>query len=362
MLKTLAKIDYVWLTVSRIVVAGSVALTLTETPVGSVDPFALSTVARLSDPDARTRLDRGAAVIDVLPARDRDLVVFGAVRTNAHSDRLVAWTRRIDALHKGPYVPVAVRFSDPPRIDDLETLQLAKSDLDDLRRCRPGDCGLKLGADEIDRLRCAMSKSGNDWQRAAQAQFRQIMLDRTVQYLAAGYDSTPPYADRHTPVPPGIEFELVSDRMRDSSLHAPDLMEYLERYPRGARADVESFLYWSTEVLGSGKPITSITHVAIVRGDDPAHPEALVASKQIFATHYLSASLSLTAVTRASADGHRYLLYTRRSRVDLFHGALAGIVRRMVEKRIRSDAPAVLEAMKHRLEAGDPPHLATSTR
>ena len=67
-------------------------------------------------------------------------------------------------------------------------------------------------------------------------------------------------------------------------------------------------------------------------------------------------------VPRVTPRSLRYLLYTRHSRVDVFRGALAGMVRRIVEKRIRSDAPEVLAGLRRRLESGDPPSVTSSAQ
>jgi hypothetical protein len=336
-----------WRLPHTLTIAAGVA-TLFVTSIGSSDRLALHTP--FSDPTMRTRIDAGVSVVDVLPARGRDLTVFGATRTHIDGDRLVSWVRDIEHFQESSYVPLVVRFSDPPRVEDLHRLVLDAGDLNDIRRCRPNDCGLKLAAEEIEQLRGTISAGGAGWQAAVQEHFREIILRRVQMYLKDGYDSTPPYSDQHTPVPPGAEFDLVMDRVRQGTLQEARLLDYLQRYPYDVDDHTESFLYWSKELLGGGKPIISVTQVVIVRSDDAVCPEALVASKQVFATHYLSASLSLMAVTRQSAAGPRYLLYARHSRVDVFRGALAGIIRRMVEKRIRADAPAVLDALRRRLE------------
>jgi len=85
-----------------------------------------------------------------------------------------------------------------------------------------------------------------------------------------------------------------------------------------------------------------------------------VASKQVFATHYLSASPSLTSVTTPSRSGDRHLVYTRRSHVDLLQGFWGGLTRRIVESRIRADGPAVLDVIRRRLESGEPPARRSS--
>ena len=79
----------------------------------------------------------------------------------------------------------------------------------------------------------------------------------------------------------------------------------------------------------------------------------VVAAKQVFATHYLTASLSLSLIS-GRETGPRYFVYIRLSRADVFHGAFGGLVRRIVQRRVRSEAPAILDALRRRLESGDP--------
>jgi hypothetical protein len=68
----------------------------------------------------------------------------------------------------------------------------------------------------------------------------------------------------------------------------------------------------------------------------------------------VTGSPSLSAITRDSASGPRYLVYVRRSRADVLGGAFGGIVRRMVERRVRGEAPSVLDGLRNRLESGEP--------
>jgi len=96
----------------------------------------------------------------------------------------------------------------------------------------------------------------------------------------------------------------------------------------------------------------SITHLSILTAtaDEPA----IVIASQVFATHYLNASLSLTALTGCGADGRRHLLYLRRSRVDVFHGTFGGLVRRIVNKRVRAEGRPLLESFRMKVELGPP--------
>ena len=123
---------------------------------------------------------------------------------------------------------------------------------------------------------------------------------------------------------------------------------------------VESFVYWSKEQI-AGKPIVSATHVSTLRSDDPDLPEGLAATVGIFSTHYVDASLGVMAVVRESAGGPGYLVYINRSQVDVLGGIFGGLVRMVVQRRLRSEATDVLRDIRKRLESGNPPAPATAT-
>jgi hypothetical protein len=316
------------------------------------DPIAL--LALLSDPAERSKAATGGAVLTIVPARGRDLAVYGVVRTNAAPDRLVTWTRAIEQLYQGRYMPALGRFSNPPQLADLTALSLGEEDLNDLRACRVGDCAVKLSAPEIERLRQAAVSGGAEWRPALQEAFRRVVLDRAQEYLAGGLAASLPYGDHKKPVSPQAEFDEIAARIGFEALYDARVLSYLRAYPAGSGNGVESFLYWSQETLGGGKPIISVTHVAIFRslGDGPS--DAVVAGRQIFATHYLTGSLSLTAVATGAGETPGYLMYIRRSRTDAFDGPFGRFVRHMVEKRIRADGPPVLDTLRRKLEGGDP--------
>ena len=134
---------------------------------------------------------------------------------------------------------------------------------------------------------------------------------------------------------------------------APRFAEYLDQYPRAPISEVESFIYWSKERL-DGKAIISATHVSILRSTDSGLPDALVAGKGIFATHYVNASLGVTAILRGRPGSPNYLAYVNRSDVDVAGGLFGGLVRVLMERRLKKEAATVLLGLRQRLESGDP--------
>jgi hypothetical protein len=327
-------------------------VTASAAAAATSDPIAL--LALLGDSAARLKATAGGAVLTIVPARGRDLAVFGVVRTTAAPDRLVTWTRAIDQLYQGRYLPALGRFSDPPQLADLDALTLDEEDLNDLRACRAGDCGVKLGAPEMERIRQAVTAAGAQWRPAVQDAFRRVVLGRAQEYLTSGFAGSLPYEDHKTAVLPQAEFEEIAARIGFETLYDVRVIPHLRAYPAVSGDAVESFLYWSKETLGGGKPIVSVTHVAIFRSHRRDAPDTVVAARQIFATHYLTGSLSLTAVTSGTDGAPGYLIYIRRSRTDAFDGPFGKLVRHVVEKRIRADGPPVLDALRRKLESGDP--------
>lgn len=329
----------------------ALGLSAAEPGLRRSDPLQIFHPAVTVSPAERAQLNRGETLVKSLPAVDGQVAIFAAVTTDVSGQRLVRWVRRIDAMKRGRYAPDVVRFSEPPRIEDLATLQLAEDDLDDLRTCRPGDCGLKLSAEEITTLSHIARERRPGWQREAQQAFRLALLRRAHTYLAHGLEGLPPYLDRRAPVRLDEEFAAILAASSFLPTRFPMLARFLSRYPAASEPDVESFLYWSKEILGN-KPVISITHVTLAQFDHGA--DAAVVSRQVYASHYMAGSLAVTAIS-GGTDGSRYLLYLNRSRVDVLHGFLGGLVRRIVERRLRSEAGDVVDALRRRLESGDPP-------
>lgn len=329
------------------------AAALVAVPATVLDPFAFFRPSIAVSADDRRELDRGQSIARVVRGTDREVGVFAAVQVSIDGDRLVAWVRQIAELKKSTYVLAIGRFSDPPRVEDLNGLTLDDEDLSAIRRCRPGDCDLKLAGAEMNVLRQTLAKSGDDWKPALQDAFRQIVLQRVEGYLANGHTALHGYEDKDGPLSLGARFSSLLNRSSFLTGSAPRFAEYLDQYPRAPIADVESFIYWSKERL-DGKAIISATHVSILRSTDSRLPDALVAGKGIFATHYVNASLGLTAIMRGRPGSPNYLAYVNRSDVDVVGGLFGGLTRVFMERRLKKEASTVLLGLRQRLESGAP--------
>jgi hypothetical protein len=179
------------------------------------------------------------------------------------------------------------------------------------------------------------------------------MLARVQQYRRGGPDALVPSADTPSSRTPAAALQAIVARSPFVA-SLPALADWLRS---GANhGEVESFFYWSKEHYGGGKPVIGITQVAIVRPSAGRHlPALVVAGKQIFATHYVEGSLGLTMVVRDGRAQASYLVYLNRSQLDVLRGVFGGIVRGVLERRLRAEAPQVIQGLRARLESGAPP-------
>jgi hypothetical protein len=208
-------------------------------------------------------------------------------------------------------------------------------------------------------LQRAGAEREGDWKVRVQEQFRRTVLDRIEAYLAGR--KVGPYEDHSGQVWPADEFARLVEHSEFLVGHAPTFAAYLCSAPTRPIPDVESFLYWSKERVAN-RPIISVTDVEILRGQGAGMPDALVAGKELFSTHYVNASFGLTALVRGEAGGSNYLVYVNRSEVDVLHGMFGGVVRGFIQRRVKAEATSVLRGLRQRLESGEPPGVEPTSR
>jgi hypothetical protein len=338
----------------RAVVTALLALQVLAPVQSRPDPFVFfQPSATVSDAD-RQQLDRGVPIVKVLETEGQELAVLTAVAVGpaVTSERALAWMRRLDELRKNRFVLATGRFSNPPRLADLERLTLEADDLEDIRGCRPGRCGLKLSASEIEQLHGVIAGSGPRWQSAVQQAFRELMLRRVVAYLGGGHGALETFRDHKRPRSPGQAFTALVDHSPFLRQRLPAVIDELAASPARSIRRGEGFVYWAKERLG-GKAVISVMHVALVQPGSHASPESVAIAIQVLANHYIDGSISVTAFVR-DAEGRRYLAYLNRSDVDILSGFWGGWARSIIEGRLRKDGPLILTEVRDRIATTTP--------
>ena len=315
-----------------------------------LDPWAvLAPVVRL-DEDERRRLGTGATVVRVLdPAEPSQLVVFAASRIDVTPQKFAERIRNSARLWQGPKVPRTGTFSTPASTGDVAEMTLQAVDLNALRRCRPGDCEVKLSDAEIARIDAAINRGAHQWKPAVQREFRAIMLERIAKYRQGGLAALHPFHDHDQPVHPRAVFSRLVEHARSMTAFARELTEYLKEYPRVPLPEhAEEYLYW-LETVHPPKPMIQAWHVTIGQPPRGGAADVIVISRQIFATHYVNGALAMTALVQGKR-GEQHMIYLNRVSADGLTGFLSGIRRFFIERRVKSGAGAAFDWVKRRIE------------
>ena len=295
-----------------------------------------------SEGDVR-EVTKGAGVVKKLDgATDEEIALVGVVRlpvsarsaTERFSDP-TAWRRSVSQ---------GGRFSTSPVAGDLANFGVPSGDRALLRSCRVGKCVLKLPSSVIDSL------GRVDWRTPtadtlAATLWRSWLLDYVRGYVSRGNAALVVYGDRETPLPLHTGFHALLQESPYLFAYVPALHHYLNEFPARALPGAEDALYWSTEDVGL-RPITTVTHATVYRPDSAAGVAALIALKQIYASHYFHATLTLISVIDdPTPEGPgAYVICLERF---LFDKRLGGLIRRNAEGRLRSELQARLGATQN---------------
>ncbi|MGE5246616.1 MAG: hypothetical protein ACM3SQ_20500 [Betaproteobacteria bacterium] len=299
--------------------------------------------------DERRDLSRDRVVSRVLSAPNNEVAVIGVTAVNVPGSELLHASRDIRRLRRSPQVLAMGRLSTPPQLSDFDGLQLDKEDLESIRVCVPGDCGVKLADGEMQELEAAAQ--GADWQDRLQRAFRAVLLERVREYLRGGLAAVPDTHGHADPVSQQASFAAVLRRSSFLAREAPALDAYLEQGPADPPSGIEWYLYWSKEKY-AGKAVVRVAHVAMMSVDGgAAGPQAVVVEKQVFATHYIDAFLGVTTIASAGDGMPNYLTYVNRSKVDFLGGFFGPIKRAIARREIESYLKKILALARRRLEA-----------
>ena len=289
-------------------------------------------------------LSRGQTVKHGLQTRTPgEIAVAGAVRIRAPKSAFFARVRDIERFKSGEGVLQIGRFSSPPVLEDLAALTIDKDDFDP-RSCRVGDCGVRLPASAIERLRREIDVNGPDAQSRAAAFFKQILFDDVSAYLT-GTERMTQYDDGPRPIRPGDELDGILAAMPEIGVLMPGLLDHLRRFPSVRLPEAEDFLYWSKEKFGIA-PFITVTHVTVVCRSAAT---CLMTTRDVYSSRYLDASVAL-AIAADSGPETFDLVYDNRSRASALKGGLAAVRRMVTERRARGALEENLKTIKRLLE------------
>jgi hypothetical protein len=344
------------MTLSLVLLAATVAVTAVtagaDASVGAALRATLRKQLSLSDSELMS-LTNGRPIVKTMPsAMGREMNTAGGVRIqSAAMARFVNQFKTLEGFKTSQFIKQIQKFSDPPKLSDLDALVLEQEDLDALRECRVGACDVQLAAGDIKRFNAEVNWRSPDAARAAASLYKAVLFAHLDKYRAGGMDQLLSYQDREATVKLAAEAEGILAATPSILEHAPAFKHHIRRYPAGASANIENFFYWSKETFGF-KPVVGLNHVSVYTDADTGN--VLIATTQIYASHYLDGSLGIHALLPDSMSTNGpgfYWLYTNRTRIGRLGGLLGTIARPIAQRRARAGLMKSMQQTKQRFEA-----------
>ncbi len=238
-------------------------------------------------------------------------------------------------------------FSDDPTWEDAATLRLPEGDIKDLKKCKVGDCLVRLTAGGIESLHQSVDWSASDPAGQVNGYLAGWLATYLRGYKESGNDALAVYADKKETQSVAAGLDILLRKTELLIQYDGEFYRYVRNYPAGEWARAEHLFYWTVEDLNL-KPTVFLNHMTIRGGEKP---DALMVSKQIYASHYIQAGVKAYAALPASDDDPSkgvYVLLTQRFRFD---GNVDGIKRKLLEDGTKKAARSQLKSFKAYAEA-----------
>jgi hypothetical protein len=285
-------------------------------------------------------LQQGQTIVKLTPITDkREVAASGVVSLRTSAEQFL-WSYLDSMTRQNQTVLEAGRFGSAPAVADLQQLTIDSQDIDDLKQCITGDCQIKLSATMIERFRREVNWEASDYAAQATQLLKTMLADYVRDYLKRGPAALIEYNDKRDVIRVAEEQQALGA--------APGYLNDLLRDTESRLQLVQDAIIWSKVKFGL-KPVLVINHVKAYKFERDSGPQVLVSSNQIYASHYFTSSLALTAFVNVP-DATPYLVHENRSRTDALFGVFSKLKRGVIENKSVAGLKAILEHSKSRLE------------
>jgi hypothetical protein len=282
---------------------------------------------------------------------DTETRILGVVKIRGNPQDYISRQRDVVNFEKGTGVLQIGLFSDPPTPADVAGLTLDPKDIEDLKKCQPGKCDIKLSDAGIEAFRKL------DWQASdavanAESITREMIADFLSAYRKGGNQALSPLHDKEKPLLVKEQFEQMITTTNVPS-YLPSLHSFLRDYPQASLPGGEELFYWSKVSFGL-KPVIRLNHVVIYQPQEIEAVRYAVASKMLYTTHYFNTGLELKflVVSPDSPDSY-YMVSLNQSRSDGLTGFTGSVAGGQIRGKAREGSEKYLGAVKRMMEGGD---------
>ena len=296
-------------------------------------------------------VEMGKGLVAIMKTEKREeIALFGLIRVEAPTEFFVSKFRNIVKFESGRNVLQSGVFRSPPERSDVASLTWEPDDLEQIRKCKRNDCGVRLPQGSVLDLKAKVNWSSRNAHRQANDLLRQRMGDLVKAYQSVGDRALPVYAKNGKFIRVKDGFHLLLRNSRLLNLQVPELISYLRDYPDEKNPGAEDLFYWQKGEFGL-QPVIRISHVVILKMDRDPGTSYAIASKMLYANHYLRDGLEVRLLLSDSCAGCGfYLLVINRSHVDGMTGFKGWFVRGSTVKKSVASLEKWLSKIKMRME------------
>lgn len=295
----------------------------------------------------------GKAVAKALPSRvPSEVFLFGAIYIHAAPESYLQFERDFDRRRELPAFWDLVVFSNPPRLSDLKNFALDNDEIQDLKKCTPGDCRMQLPASSIDKFHRSIDWSAPDVYEQVNRLLQKTALERLLAYQKDGNQVLGIYNDKHDPTVVPEQFAYMLTYTKALPAHLPDFYTYLLAYPNAKPLNVQDTFYWARVKFGL-KPTLRVVHLLTMYGNPTDAVAYAFAEKQLYSSHYFQTALDLSFCIRATDHPKQpgfYLITVMGSEQAGLTGFKGSIVRKAAVGRSLSHLQSVLTNIRNTLE------------
>jgi len=297
----------------------------------------------------------GKALVKILPSHTSDEVfIFGAVYVQSDPERYLELASNVEALRKLPSYLAIRKFSDPPRLSDLDGFTFEEEDIKELKNCKPGHCEVQLPTEAMEAFQQSVNWAAPDRADQVNHLAQQMALECLQRYIQGGNSELGTYRDKEHPTEIAEAFQSLVSWSKALPVYLPELRGYLLDYPHLKSNNIQSQFYWEKVKFGL-KPTLRVVQAIVFRGTSASgEPVFAVAEKQLYASHYFQAALDLTVCVKEASRPNQtgfYLLTLKGSQQAGLTGLKGGIVRKVAVDKSRSSTERTLVALKQKLES-----------
>jgi hypothetical protein len=291
----------------------------------------------------------GQAAVRVLaPNTSTEVGAAGAIRIKGDLERLVAWLRDIESFRKAIGTENAGTFGRPARAEDFARLAGTGMDLDELQRCRPGDCDIRMPAAYLARFATEVSWGTPQAAASATTLARHLLAEYAAAYQKGGDTALGTYHDQKEPKAIAADFQDMLRRATTIWNLAYPFASYLETFPAGRPTEVEDRFYWTRE-SGTRQPVTTLHHVVLQRLPDKT---LRLADKQFYASRDLDTGLLVGQATPTAVGKSFDLVVSVRARSGRLGSMAARVLRSRIEREIADTLAMYLDWLQRNFALG----------